>query len=113
MRWYSRYSFVAILDDIRAALAAGRYRITQHGAEEMLADALAEVDVKAATASGEMIEDYPTAFPLPACLVLGLAAGGPVHAVWALDPGPCYAVLVTVYRPDPARWAPDFRTRTR
>lgn len=112
-RWYSRGRSVAILDDIRAALAANRYRITQHGAEEMLADALVEADVKTATTGGELIEDYPKAFPLPACLVLGSVAGSPVHAVWALDAGPCYAVLVTVYRPDPARWSPDFRTRTR
>jgi hypothetical protein len=34
-----------------------------------------------------------------------------VHAVWAFDEGAGRAILVTVYRPDPARWSDDLKTR--
>jgi hypothetical protein len=105
---------VAILDDLRMCLESQRYRISGHAADEMLADALEEAEVLRATSSGEVIEDYPEAFPFPACLVLGRTAENtPIHAVWAVDPATCYAALVTVYRPDPARWTADFRTQAR
>lgn len=105
---------MAILDDIQAAIRAGAYRVTAHAADEMLDDGIGEQELMAATLSGEIIEDYPTAFPFPACLVLGrLPGAAPVHAVWALDAAACYAFLVTAYRPDPARWTPDFRNRVK
>jgi hypothetical protein len=50
----------------------------------MLADALGERDILSATLAGEVIEDYPKAFPFPACLVLGRTPDdASVHAVWA------------------------------
>ena len=105
---------MAILDDICASLGHQRYRISGHAADEMLADAIEETQVVHSTLVGEIIEDYPTAFPCPACLVLGRTPGNlPIHAVWAFDPATCYAVLVTVYRPDPARWTADLRRRVK
>ena len=105
---------VPILNDIRAALRAGTYRITGHAADEMLDDNIAEPDLIVAALAGEVIEDYPTAFPFPACLLLGqIPNGSLVHAVWAYDAATCYPVLVTAYRPDPARWTPDFRRRVK
>jgi hypothetical protein len=105
---------VSILDDIQAALRAGAYRVTGHAADEMLDDEIAEPDLIAATLAGEVIEDYPTAFPFPACLLLGqLPDGSAVHAVWAYDAATCYSFLVTAYRPDPARWTPDLRRRVK
>jgi hypothetical protein len=105
---------VAIIDDICTSLRYQRYRISGHAADEMLADAIEEPQVVHATLVGEVIEDYPTAFPCPACLVLGRTSENfPIHAVWAFDPVTCYAVLVTVYQPDPARWTADLRRRVK
>jgi hypothetical protein len=105
---------VAILDEVRVALNSRQYRISGHAVDEMLADALGERGILSATLAGEVIEDYPKAFPFPACLVLGRTPDdASVHAVWAFDRTSCYAVLVTVYRPDPARWTADFRTRVK
>ena len=110
--WYSAQ--VAILDEVRAALNSRQYRLSGHAVDEMLADALGERDILSATLAGEVIEDYPNAFPFPACLVLGRTPDGPaVHAVGAFDRTSWYAVLVTVCRPDPARWTADFRTRVK
>ena len=80
----------------------------------MLADEIDEPQLIHATSGGEIIEDYPDAFPCPACLVLGrMPEGIPIHAVWAFDTGKCYAILVTVYRPEPERWTADLKTRVK
>jgi uncharacterized protein DUF4258 len=105
---------VAILDDICTSLKSRLYRISGHAADEMLADGIDEPQLVHATSAGEIIEDYPEAFPFPACLVLGRTPeGSPIHAVWAFDSATCYAILVTVYRPEPARWTADLKTRVK
>jgi uncharacterized protein DUF4258 len=105
---------MSILVDIKAAVAAGNYQITLHGAHSMADDGVTEAELLAATAVGDLIEDYPTAWPCPACLILGYgAAAKPLHAVWAFEPALARAILVTVYRPDPAQWSPDFRVRSK
>ena len=106
--------YVPILDDIKRALGARQYRVSDHATDELLADDFTEGQILEATGSGEVIEDYPSAFPCPACLVLGRTLDGlPIHTVWAFDAKACYATLVTAYRPDPARWTEDLRERVK
>jgi uncharacterized protein DUF4258 len=103
-----------ILADVKAAISGRRYRITGHAAVEMVDDRIDEVELLAATASGEVIEDYPTSKPCPACLVLGYAdPGRPIHSVWAYAEVDARAILVTTYRPDPERWSKDLRRRVK
>lgn len=105
---------MAILDDINRAILVLRYRVSEHAGEEMKADNLREPELLSATLAGEVIEDYPEAYPCPACLVLvHLGAGDPVHVVWAFERQNGYAVMVTAYRPDPKRWNADFRKRVK
>jgi len=60
---------------------------------------------------GEVIEEYSDDKPFPSCLIYGNTFGGdPVHSVWAYNRENQWAVLITVYRPDPQRWI-DWRTR--
>ena len=60
---------------------------------------------------GEVIEDYPDDVPYPSCLIYGdTFADVPVHSVWAYNEDNRWAVLITVYRPDPERWM-NWRTR--
>lgn len=74
--------------------------------------ALSRPMIEAALVDCEIIEDYPDAHrPLPDCLVLGILEGRePIHAVVAVDEANERIYMVTVYRPDPARWL-DERTR--
>jgi hypothetical protein len=54
---------------------------------------------------------YPDDKPFPSCLIYGETfSGEPVHSVWAYNQENQWAVLITVYRPDPRRWI-DWRTR--
>ena len=101
----------AILTKIRAAVTRGEYRITTHADLEMAADELILEEVKISLKEGEIIEDYPEDFPFPSCLIYGRSyEGGPVHSVWAYDEANEFAILVTVYRPDPSKWI-DFKIR--
>lgn len=81
-------------------------RVSDHADEEAVGDRLTYDEVLFSVEHGEIIEDYPEAKPYPACLVYGRSAlGYPVHSVWAYNEESRWAVLVTVYRPDPDRWS--------
>ncbi|MBI4483742.1 MAG: type II toxin-antitoxin system HicA family toxin [Acidobacteria bacterium] len=54
---------------------------------------------------------HPDDRPCPSCLIYGNSFNGePIHSVWAHNQGSQWAVLITVYRPDPNRWI-DWRRR--
>jgi hypothetical protein len=95
------------------AIRRRRLRITDHADEEATADQVTLDDVYDSVIRGEIIEDYPTDAPYPSCLLLGFMRDGePLHSVWAYNEEAESAVLITVYRPDPARWI-DWRWRRR
>jgi hypothetical protein len=98
---------VPILDDIRGAVADGAYRVTGHAADQMVGSDIDEIWVLEATMVGEVIDDFPSAFPAPSCLVLGeTPLGQRLHALWTYDEIAHMAILLTVYwprlRPAPA-----------
>ena len=91
--------------DIIEAIGANRVRITDHADEEAKADQLAFDEIYFSVLHGEIIEDYPTDKPYPSCLIYGQTfSGDPVHSVWAYNEQNQWAVLITVYRPDPNLW---------
>lgn len=101
------------IQDLIDCIRNGRIRITDHADEEAQADSLSFEEIFFSVLRGEVIEDYPHSKPYPSCLVFGESfLGQPVHSVWAYNPATNWAVLVTVYRPDPERWI-NGRTRRR
>lgn len=100
---------------VRALAQQGQVRISDHGYDELADDAIFAVDVLAGIDEAAIIEDYPSAARGPSVLVLQTDSDGrPIHVVWGIPKGhggP--AVLVTAYRPDPARWSQDFTRRKR
>jgi hypothetical protein len=101
------------LDRVVEAIVRRRLRITDHADEEAAADNLRLDDIYDSVSDGEIIEDYPTDTPYPSCLILGFTSTEePVHSVWAYNESGQWAVLITVYRPDPTRWI-DWRMRRR
>ena len=101
------------LDRIAQLVAAGRYRISEHAYDELISDGILIELVVRGVARARLVEDYSDAKRGPSILVLTFErSGDAVHAVWGISrKQPDVAVLITAYRPDPARWTPDFLTR--
>lgn len=54
----------------------------EHALQRMNERRISKADVKAAILTGEVIEDYPDAYPTPSCLVLGCSVcGRQIHVV--------------------------------
>jgi len=67
-------------------------------------------DVGNVLTNGEIIEQYPSDYPFPSCLVLGhTVAGQPLHVVCGSNGEELW--LVTAYFPSPAEWSDDLRQR--
>ena len=99
------------LEDLLDAIRNSRVRITDHADEEAQADGFSFDEILVSVFQGEIIEDYPEDKPFPSCLVYGETfLKEPVHTVWAYNRTNQWAVLITVYRPDPERWI-DWRIR--
>ena len=103
---------MTIIDDIIQAIHGNRIRVTDHADEEAENDNLKFDEVRFSALNGEIIENYPKDKPYPSCLVCGQSPQGyPIHSVWGYNRSSKWAVLITVYRPDPARWTDEWRKR--
>lgn len=88
-------------------------RISAHGYEELAEDNLLVREVLTSVHKAVIVEDYADYPKGPTVLVLQADRdGNPIHVVWGIPSGATSpAVLVTAYRPDPARWSNDFLRR--
>ena len=99
------------IEDIINAIRQDRIQITDHADEEAHADRLTFDEIFFSVLQGEIIEEYPEDRPYPSCLIYGDSFNGePIHCVWAYNQDSQWAVIITVYRPDPNRWI-DWRKR--
>jgi hypothetical protein len=101
------------LKQVKTLVSHGEVRISDHGYDELAEDNIFVRDIVSGLENALLIEDYPD-YPKGACvLVFQLDRNGqPLHAVWGIPRGEkSPAVLVTAYRPDPAKWSEDFRSR--
>ena len=98
---------------VRQLVAAGDVRVSEHGYDALADDDIPVRDLLRGIDNANVVEDYP-AFPKgPAVLLLQFdSSNRPVHVVWGIPKGfTSPAVLVTAYRPDPARWNNNFTER--
>lgn len=91
--------------NIIRAIDAKRHVVTDHADERSQDRQLETEDVFHSVRNGEIIENYPEDEPYPSCLIYGEdSTGEPIHSVWAYDEQRERAILITVYRPNPAIW---------
>ena len=100
-----------VIEDIINSIQNNRIRITDHADEEAETDGLTFDEIFFSVSQGEIIEQYLYDKQYPSCLINGQTfSGDAVHSVWAYNENSQWAVLITVYRPDPDRWI-NFRIR--
>ena len=85
------------------------YRI--HARQSMFTRSISDECVEQIVQHGEVIEDYPYAFPFPAKLLLGWCNGRSIHVVAAEDSGKHLVIVITAYEPALNKWEPDRKTR--
>ena len=101
-----------LLDEIRKKVAAEKFEFSRHAVDQSIIRQINVQDVREAVARGEVIEDYPDDKYGPSCLIYGKTVEGrPLHVQCSYPSRPMVKVI-TVYKPDPARWI-DFRERRR
>jgi hypothetical protein len=85
------------------------YRI--HARRSMFARSISDECVEHILQSGEVIEDYPHAFPFPAKLLLGWCNGRAIHVVAASNSSKRQVIVITAYEPTIDKWESDLKTR--
>ena len=103
----------AFVEKVRALILAGDVRISEHGYDELAEDGLSAREVLGGVPEAILVEEYPN-FPKGPCALFLQKdlMGTPVHVVWGIPKGHDKpVVLVTAYRPDPARWDETFTRR--
>ena len=97
-------------DTIRALIAEGNVRISEHGYDELVNDGLLARELIETAETAEVIEDYPNYPKGPYVLVLHRTKDG--RLVHGLPSGHTnQAVLITAYVPDPEKWEAGFKRR--
>lgn len=82
----------------------------EHALLRMAERGITHQDVTSALEQGEVIRHYPEDTPYPSRLLLLWIEGQPLHVV-AAPVGDDAEIVITVYRPDPALWEPDFKRK--
>jgi Domain of unknown function (DUF4258) len=97
---------------VKDLVKAGKFRVSQHGDEEMREDGIFLTSLLNSISTAIVVEDYPNAWKGPTVLLLQEFEGKKFHAIWGISKSSSdVASLVTAYVPDPQKWTTDFMKR--
>lgn len=100
------------MEDIKQYADNKKIKWSTHCLERMQERDISRKDVKNCILNGEIIEDYPTDFPHPSCLIFGQTIESEVlHVVVGCDGE--YIFIITTYYPNTDKFQEDLKTRRR
>lgn len=98
------------IEILRQKCAAGHIKWASHILERMQERNIGPIDVANCIYYGRIIEQYPQAYPYPACLILGKNNNNVfIHTVVGF--GSDLIWIITVYEPDENEWMNGFAVR--
>lgn len=98
------------IDEIRKLVKERKIQWTNHCAKQMVERDISRADVFRCIQEGEIIEDYPDAFPYPSSLIFGYSVDNrTIHVVVGNDGNRLY--IITAYIPNVIKFEADLKTR--
>lgn len=97
------------IEQIRRLCAEKPFIMSQHAELRRRQRGISVREIRQAIAHGTIIEDYPDAYPYPACLILAWVGQRPLHVVCGVAEGTLW--IITVYQPNDTEWESDYQTR--
>lgn len=98
----------AILARIQAQAAAEQIQVSDHAQGKLVREVVTLAELREAIAGGRVLENYPTFFKGPCCLLYGdTRRGRPLHIVCSTTLREL--VIITVYEPVPPKWTSPTR----
>ena len=95
---------------IRQLCASASFRWTDHAMQRLIKRGISPDEVIEALLHGDIIEQYPTDYPYPSCLVFAMVRiNRPLHVVCSIGEG--RLIIITAYVPDKERWDTTFTRR--
>lgn len=98
------------IEQIRKLCAERKIKWSLHAAQRIMERGIDRADVLSCLENGEIIEDYPTDFPNPSCLVFGYSVANKVlHVVVGSNGDMLF--IITAYFPTTEKFEADLKTR--
>ncbi len=99
-----------IVIGIQEKFANEQFEFSRHALDRTILRKISVQEIREASQSAELLEDYPNDKYGPSCLLLGFTlAGRALHMQCSYPTRPLVKVI-TVYEPDPSEWI-EFRVR--
>jgi len=93
------------IEDIRNLCTDEKIVLTEHLLTRMRQRKIRFNDIKMTIFNGDIIEQYPSDFPFPSCLI----NGNNIHIVCSIGDGCLY--IITAYRPSIDKWEAEGKKR--
>ncbi len=98
------------LEDIQKQLHSGNFEFTRHAFKRAIERNISETDIREASVTVEVIEDYPDDKYSPSCLILGFTQKNLALHIQVSKIESDVVKIITLYEPDPMQWN-DYRRR--
>jgi len=101
---------MSLIQEIQEKLKADAFEFSKHAVDQSIIRRISVRELREAIAVGEVIEDYPDDKYGPSCLIYGRTRDGRAIHVQCSHPSRSMVKVITLYEPDPDRWA-DYKIR--
>lgn len=99
------------IQKIKESINSGKINWTEHVAKRLINRHISPDEVLQALSTGMIIEDYPSDYPFPSCLVLGCTIQKrKLHIVCSIVNDDTLTII-TAYEPDFNKWDETFMKR--